>query len=112
MILKKTAYTGVEIYYNDTSVWPTNLHLFRYYNESGSSKLYFNKASSRTTLVARASGVYGDDTYTGPGSYIVDFDIYCKRYTIEVKFMYGYTENNTIYNNTNIRHRVRIVGVI
>ena len=72
---------------------------------------YFNQLSSKSVLVPRTYGVYGDNTYE-TGKYTVNFNIYEGQYPISVKLGYKYMQNTTIYNNTNIRHRVRIVGVI
>lgn len=72
---------------------------------------YFNQLSSKSILVPRTYGVYGDNTYED-GVYTLNFNIYEDQYPISVRLGYKYTLNTTIYNNTNIRHRVRIVGVI
>ena len=72
---------------------------------------YFNQLSSKSVFVPRTYGVYGENTYV-TGKYTVNFNIYEDQYPISVSLGYRYMQNTTIYNNTNIRHRVRIVGVI
>lgn len=102
----RQAYARADIIYANTVLQRIN------YGNIGGSTFYFNKLSGKSTFITRGYGIYGTDTYTGFGTDIVDFNIYKAQYHIEVKFGYGYTQSNAIYNNNNIQHRVRIVGVI
>ena len=107
----RTAYASVDVFYATSVNRKTGL-AGAACHDIGGSTFYFNRLSGKNILITRGYGVYGTSTYMGPGTNIIDFDIHSKRYLITIKLNYGYTRSNAIYNNNNIQHRIRIVGVI
>ena len=107
----RTAYATAEVYYATSGNSGTQLTGTACYGISGST-FYFNRLSGKHRLITRMYGVYGTSTYVSPGTGTVVVNIYSVRYIITLKLNYGYTQSNAIYNNSNIQHHIRIVGVI
>lgn len=109
----KVAHFECKIQYDTTTSYSNGTNLYYLYNTIGSTKTNIGSAISGTyTFVPRKTNVFGINTYTSSGTGTTEFNIHTtSNYYIQVYFKYGYSLDDTIYNNTGAEWRIKIVGI-
>lgn len=107
------AYATIRMEYDINTGFSNRTTLGRITKQNiGGTTFYFKELSGKEISIPRAYGTYGYDTTMSSGTGTRNFNIYNDQYYLRIRLDYGYTDSTAIYNNTNIQHRVRIVGVI
>lgn len=83
---------------------------FKEFTDTMNTKFFFSELSNKRMLLVRSNGMYGETTYYDVSS-TDEFGINLAN-RMSIIITYYKTGNTTVYNNNNIQHRVRIVGVI